>query len=49
MAEEEREAVVMAMWRDAMVQMGKDPDKLISENPENDPPDEPGSWNGNCS
>jgi hypothetical protein len=43
MSEDEQKAAAVAMWRVAMVQMGKDPDKLVSENPENDPPDEPGS------
>ncbi|MGO9963004.1 MAG: hypothetical protein ACLPUG_06190 [Acidimicrobiales bacterium] len=42
MTEDEQQAAVMAMWCDAMVQIGEDPDKLMSarmaqdENPDDD-------------
>ena len=41
MSEAEQKAAAVAMWADAMVQMGEDPDRLISENPKDECPDEP--------
>ena len=29
----EQESAAVAMWRDAMIQLGKDPDRLVSEAP----------------
>jgi hypothetical protein len=31
MTEDERKAAAVEMWSETMVQMGKDPDRLISE------------------
>jgi len=33
MPETEQKAAAVGMWRDAMVQLGKDPDKLTGETP----------------
>ena len=32
MTEQEQQAATRAMWADTMVQVGEDPDKLVSEN-----------------
>ena len=32
MTEDEQQAATRATWREAMVQMGEDPDKLVNEN-----------------
>jgi hypothetical protein len=42
MSEAEQHAAVMAMWRELMAQLGENPDKLVGENVQDDPPDEPG-------
>jgi hypothetical protein len=43
MSEDAQKAAAMAIWREAMAQMGEDPNKLISENAKDECPDEPGS------
>jgi hypothetical protein len=32
MTQGEQEVAAMAMWRDTMTQLGEDPDRLVSEN-----------------
>jgi hypothetical protein len=41
MSADEQKVAAVAMWREVMAQMGEDPDKLVSENAQDDPPDEP--------
>ena len=43
MGEAEQKAALVDMWRATMTQLGENPDKLVSENAQDDPPDEPGS------
>ena len=41
MTEEEQQAATRAMWREAMVQMGEDTDRPVSENAQDGHTDEP--------
>ena len=43
MTEDEQQAATRAMWREVMTQIGANPDRLVSENAQDDPHDAPGA------